>query len=71
MELADQVLRMLEILCQQLFALFCRVFFALHAIVQGTIPLLALEDLLELVFLLADYFDRQRGFGHCTPVRYV
>ncbi len=40
-------------------------------IVQGTIPVLALEDFLTLVLFLVVYLNRQHGFGHCTPIGYV
>ncbi len=71
MKLADHVLRMHEVLCRQLFALFHRLSFVLHAIAQGTILVLALEDLLKLVLLLIVYFNGQPEFEHCTPVGYI
>jgi hypothetical protein len=71
MELADHVLRMREVLCQQPIALFRRASFVLHTVAQRTVPVLTLEDLLKLVLLLTVYFDRQRRFGRCTPVGYV
>jgi hypothetical protein len=71
MELADHVLRMYEVLCQQPFAIFRHVSFVLHAIVQGTVPVLALEDFLKLILLIAVFFNRRQRFRRCTPVRYV
>jgi hypothetical protein len=71
MELANHVLCMSKVLRQQPFAQFCQVSLVLHAIAQGTIPLVALEDLLKLILLRAIYFNRRRGFGCCTLVRYV
>jgi hypothetical protein len=68
MELADYVLHMPKVLYRQPFALFRCVSFVIHTIVQGAIPVLTLEDLLELVLLLTVYFYRQQEFGRCTSV---
>ncbi len=46
---------MRDVLCQRPFALFRRVSFILCAIAQGIIPVLTLEDFLELVLLLTVY----------------
>ncbi len=59
MKLADHVLHMRQVLYWQPFALLQQVFFVLHAIAQGTIPVLALKDLHELVLFLTVYFNRQ------------
>ncbi len=70
-ELADYVLHIHDVICQQPWALFCRVSFVLYAIVQGTIPVLALEDLLEFVLFLAIYLNRRQGFRCCMPIGYI
>jgi hypothetical protein len=40
-------------------------------IVQDTLAVLALVDLLKLILLPSVYFNRWQGFGCCTPVRYL
>ncbi len=71
MELADHVLHKCEVLCGQPFTLFRQVSFVLHAIAQGTTPVLALVNHLELLLLLTVYFNGRQWFRRCTPVGYV
>jgi hypothetical protein len=57
-----------KVLCWQLYALFCCVFLVLHTIVKGRVPVIAFEDLHELVLIPTIYFNRVTDLGTVCPV---